>query len=479
MKMAKLNPDNIKSAKDVMDERAAAALKRKRAEEGGDGLQPGPSEVSEPGLDAVHPRLKKPRTKTRMMAGEEAVQRGAGNETSEQERRANKAEQKAANKARKIAKIAKAKKEHEMQKACEGDAVLNEPVSQTAQDPTGRNNPGGEGEEGMVEGMPVLRGSHTASASASSTAPPSPIGTPLQSPNIRSASSSTSSVQALSASPSSPRKKFSASEQADVKPPPALTPSTLTPKERLEARLLELRVQRKADGPDGRPARNRQELLEARRRKEEERRAHKKELRRRAREEEARKQEEEIEKRFSPGGLGSILASQKSPLEPSNNFSFSRVAFDDGTQADANLTSLLEQRKRKGPADPATALKAAQSKMSRLSGLHEEKRADIEEKDMWLNAKKRANGERVRDDTSLLKKALKRQEGTKKKSEKEWNNRIGGVAKSQEIRQKKREENIRKRKEDKGKKSGKAKSQKVRRPGFEGNFRGRTGPKKK
>jgi len=43
---------------------------------------------------------------------------------------------------------------------------------------------------------------------------------------------------------------------------------------------------------------------------------------------------------------------------------------------------------------------------------------------MWLNAKKRAHGERVRDDTSLLKKALKRQESAKKKSEKEWQGKL-------------------------------------------------------
>jgi hypothetical protein len=252
-----------------------------------------------------------------------------------------------------------------------------------------------------------------------------------------------------------------------------------TAKDRLEARLAELRAARKADGPDGRPARNRQELLEMRRKKEEERRAQKKEQRRKAKEEEARKQEEEIARRFSPGGSGSLLASPRSPMEPNNNFSFGRVAFGDGAQADASLTTIMEQRHHKGPADPATALKAAQSKKSRLSGLDEAKRAEIEEKDMWLNAKKKAHGERVRDDTSLLKKALKRQESAKKKSEKEWQGRLEGVAKGQEIRQRKREDNLRKRKEEKGSKGKKNKSKKVKRPGFEGSFKGRTGGGKK
>ena len=43
---------------------------------------------------------------------------------------------------------------------------------------------------------------------------------------------------------------------------------------------------------------------------------------------------------------------------------------------------------------------------------------DIEDKDMWLNAKKRIYGDKLKDDTSLLK-TLKRQEKAKSKSEAE------------------------------------------------------------
>jgi hypothetical protein len=38
---------------------------------------------------------------------------------------------------------------------------------------------------------------------------------------------------------------------------------------------------------------------------------------------------------------------------------------------------------------------------------------------MWQHSKQRAHGEKVRDDTSLLKKTLKRREKAKMKSEKE------------------------------------------------------------
>jgi hypothetical protein len=117
--------------------------------------------------------------------------------------------------------------------------------------------------------------------------------------------------------------------------------------------------------------------------------------------------------------------------------------------------------------------------------LDEEKRADIEEKDMWLNAKKRAHGERVRDDTSLLKKALKRKETAKKRSEREWKDRLDTVKKGKDMKQQKREDNLRKRRDSKGqsgggKKAGAGGGGKGKpRPGFEGSFKAKVGGGKK
>jgi len=141
------------------------------------------------------------------------------------------------------------------------------------------------------------------------------------------------------------------------------------------------------------------------------------------------------------------------------------------------LSSLIKERKTRGPQDPATALKAAESKQTRLAGLGSAKRADVEEKDMWLNAKKRAYGERVKDDVSLLKKTLKRKQNVKKKSERDWKERLEGVNNAKEMRQTKREDNLRKRREEKGNKGKKGKSK--ARPGFEGSFKTRAGGKKK
>ncbi|KXS99024.1 hypothetical protein AC578_6143 [Pseudocercospora eumusae] len=246
--------------------------------------------------------------------------------------------------------------------------------------------------------------------------------------------------------------------------------------ERLRKRIEELRAKRKADGPDGKPAKSRQELLDQRRKKEEQRKAHKKELRREAKEAEERRREEQLRGSGSPAT--DIFERRDSPRPSENSFAFSRLAFDDGTAADASLSTLTDARKRKGPQDPKTALLAAQKKQARISGLDSGKKADIEEKDMWLNAKKRAHGERVRDDTSLLKKALKRKEKQKTKSEKEWKEREENITKAREAKQKKRETNLQKRRDEKGQKgkkkagsSGGAKGKKKGRPGFEGRFK--------
>jgi Surfeit locus protein 6 len=455
--------------------------KRKRDEEGA-GSDDGEERLEKPGegLKLENRESKKRKTVDKAQNKLDSLQQAGkdGEDDTEEQKRWRKAERKAAKRERKRTRAEKSKEKRGRQKTRKQEAVANEPRQYDAKDQGEDGESGPEEDADMVEGIDITgESTHMAQLVDPSSASPSPaINSPILSPQQHSGSSSVSSI-------------IPHTESAPIKTPQSLphvtqnsskaTEVSQSAKERLEVRLAELRAARKADGPDGRPARNRQELLEMRRKKEEERRVQKKEQRRKAKEEEARKQEEEIARRFSPGGSGSLLASPRSPMEPSNNFSFGRVAFGDGAQADATLSSVADQRKHKGAADPATALKAAQGKMSRLAGLDEAKRADIEQKDMWLNAKKRAHGERVRDDTSLLKKALKRQEGAKKKSEKEWQGRLEGVAKGQEIRQRKREDNLRKRKEEKGSKGKKNKSKKVKRPGFEGSFKGRTGGGKK
>lgn len=532
---AKLDPDNWKSARDVLDEReaaAAAALKRKREE--GDASPAGVNDL-EIDLDLENPMSKKRKLEetTHTSENRAAESKDEPQETEEQ-RHQRKREQKAAKRARQRARkeeerqkkeILKAKKREKAQqidknfhgvseKTVSNDndsdrearaPVENRTPSKREQDQhrhdslaeTDDNHENAESREPeqsqeqqalskQVETpatiIPSLNRSEQEDQESTATSSEGED-SPILSPHLDSGISSISSIQ--------PSMFTDVKDDIDNHQPQHISPEPnlnlpqddpRTPRERLGARISQFRAERKADGPDGRPARNRQELLDERRRKEEQRRAAKKEQRQKEKEEERRRQDEEIAKRFSPGGSGSLLASPRSPIVDSgNNFTFGRVAFGDGTQADASLTAILDQRKKKGPSDPASALKAVQNKAAKLADLDETKRHTIEEQDMWLKAKRKAHGERVRDDTSLLKKALKRKEGEKRRSEKEWQRREEGVRAAMEHRQQKREENIQKRKDEKNdrKAGGKKGHNKVKRPGFEGSFRGRTGGKKR
>lgn len=458
---AKLDPDSMKTAKDVMDENA----RKRKLEETEDysdiegitrekpkeGLRNGDKKNKKQKKDASAPdSLSAPDNNGKLSQSEAKAAAAA-------EKRREKAEKKKEKKSQKSEKK-KAKKQN-----LDDDKVDLEPEDEKEVDATDAPAEDEESinvdadEETMnplsIEGLVDEEEQQEAWSTASSSPAENPV---FDKSTDQSANTSTSSVI-----------------------PPAKAPKNITIptdpellRKRLAAKIETLRAARKADGPNGAPARNRQELIESRRKKEEQRRAHKKELRRLAAIEEANLREEALASaRDSPAS--SILGSMRH--SPEHSFSFGRVAFGDGQQMNTDLSGLMPAPKKKGPQDAATALAAAEKKKQRLSGLDSEKRADIEEKDLWLNAKKKAHGERIRDDTSLLKKTLKRKEKQKKKSEKEWSERKEGVEKGKAMKQKKREENLQKRKDGKGVKGGKKVAKKAgkkpkSRPGFEGSF---------
>ncbi|KAL6252322.1 hypothetical protein RBB50_000040 [Rhinocladiella similis] len=502
-RIAKLDPDNFKSALDVMDEKTPegrARLKRKREEldkyKYKDFDTADTSLLDQDQSDDEQDETQGPKAKKQKRSSNVSKSTEATGEESVEDRKRRKAEQRAAKRARKSELKAKQKEKKEQQKAKKksdqlrgntagaNELNLKEAITFETSSPP----PQDEDEEGAEE---EDEDEDTDQASIHSLEDEQ---SQVFSPQHESGTSSTSSIQ-----PSTLEDTLQPSNKPTDTATPATTTkastrttqeSSSTPRERLQAAIQQRRAERKADSTDSHAPKNRQELLEQRRRKEEQRKAAKKEQKRREKEEEARRQDEEIARRFSPGGSGSLLASPRSPVSlgdnaaANNNFSFGRIAFSDGTQLDPSAADIVEEHKRKGPRDTAAQLKIALAKKNKLSGLDEAKRQEIEQKDMWLNAKKRAHGEHVRDDTSLLKKALKRQQGQKKKSEREWTDRIQGVQKAQEARQKKRTDNLAKRKEDKrsSSKSGGGAGgagKKVKRPGFEGSFKGRTGGRKK
>ena len=471
-----------------MDEQAANARKRKREEEG-ESSEVGDVEVEKPIPKSVKKgkQTKKQRREEKGIASDVAEQRSvhtlAGDEherTPEAlmkvtaEKKKQKKERRKAEDEKRAAKV-RGKKERKARKA-----ALEEDSKVVA---AGANVSDEDGE--AVQGEQIGRVEIEDMADEPqidllSTATPSTNRSPAFDASANhSGSSSISSIAPPTAIEDSQPGK-SLQEEAQEEPKESKpTPEII--KARFAARIETLKRARNADGLNGAPARNRQELIEARRQKVEQRKAHRKELRQKAKEIEQQKRDE-ILARGSPLLSGSPVLSPGSPLHnptsPANDFSFGRVSFADGQHASANLDAIIDPKtKPKGPSDPRTALLAAQKRQSRLNSLDESKRADIAEKDVWLNARKRAHGERIRDDTSLLKKTLKRKEKQKKKSSREWNERLDGIKKSQDMKQKKREANLQKRKEEKGKRSGsqgakKGKGKtKAKRPGFEGSFR--------
>ena len=483
-KFAKLDPDNAKSAKDVMEENAR---KRKREEEHESmDLEGVVSEQPKEGLKVAARKQKKQKRDEKAAedhAGSLEPDMGDGVPDGEAldalapgegkaDKRKEKRERKKAKEETKAAK-SEAKKARKRQEA----ALVED---STPFGGTEAFDSAGIGDDDLdpidVSGM-----IEKVDSRASSTVPPSPR---PQSPvfDVLAGQSGASSISSVAPTSAFAEQHNQATEKLKK---PKGNPEEL--KARLQQRIEALRAARKADGLNGAPARNRQELMEARRRKEEQRRVHKKELRQKAKEEEQRKQDQVLTRGsplLSPATGSNAVSSPLNGTPPPNNFSFGRVAFEDGQQMDAALSSILTAKKRKGPQDPLTAMKAAERKQTRINGFDEVKRTDIEEKDLWLNARKRAHGERVRDDTSLLKKTLKRKEQAKKKSEKEWSERIEGVQKGQAMRQKKREDNLQKRREEKGmkgkKKGGKGgmgakKGKPKSRPGFEGSFKAKNG----
>ncbi|KAJ9667902.1 hypothetical protein H2201_002088 [Coniosporium apollinis] len=474
-KRAKLDPANQKSAKDVMDENER---KRKREMEGDDDV----SDVDAPGKEKPGEGLKGAGKKAKKQKLDDGSVKELNDQAplDEAARKAAQAEKRKEKQQQKKEKKAKQQEKAEAKKAYQEVAIV--PEAGNEEEPHGDaevadNDEAGAADIDHIDVSGIVE--DTKPTESQTSASPSP---PPDSPAsaIPSASSSSSILPPPSAEAASePSEKPSTAIPTDTSAPRREKTPKLPPidqellKARLQARIDALRAARKADGIDGKPARNRQELLEARRRKEELRKSHKKEVRARAKEDEQRAAAEAELARLRGSGSPLTTPDIFSPRSPErNNFSFGRVTFDDGMEMDASMSNVMDARRKKGPQDPKTALDAAKRKEARINSFDEEKRKDIAEKDLWLNAKKRAHGERVRDDTSLLKKTLKRKEKQKEKSEKAWGERIEGVKKGQEIRQKKREENLKKRKEEKGSKGKKGKGKKPKgRPGFEGSFR--------
>lgn len=152
---------------------------------------------------------------------------------------------------------------------------------------------------------------------------------------------------------------------------------------------------------------------------------------------------------------------------------FQNIVFDDGNAITSNLQNLRKTSRKKGPAnnDIKAHLKLAEARKSKLESKDELEQIKEREKSKWQRATLQAEGVKLKDDEKLLRKALKKKEAKKRKSSVDWKERQRTVATTIADKQKRREANLKIRKDNKGVK--KSKQQKMMR-----KFTGSTGPKK-
>merc|ERR1719402_1966588 len=103
--------------------------------------------------------------------------------------------------------------------------------------------------------------------------------------------------------------------------------------------------------------------------------------------------------------------------------------------------------------DPQAALNKIKKSKEKIKSWEEKGKTDkaknIENKIAWDNALGKAQGEKIKDDESLLKKSIKKQKQIKKSSKKKWDSRAENVKAKEAAFVEKRESNMLKRKKDK------------------------------
>ncbi|CAI5758033.1 unnamed protein product [Candida verbasci] len=240
-------------------------------------------------------------------------------------------------------------------------------------------------------------------------------------------------------------------------------------REKLESKINTLREKRKAVGTkvNGAP-KSREQILAERKRKDETKKQQKR------KHEELEEEEEEMDS-------DDDIDEEEDVKD--NNILFGNIVFEDGTQMTSDLSKVRnssDKKKLKGPAnrDIKAHLQKLEKKKQKLSNLSPSEKAKQLEKDKWQRVMAQAEGIKLKDDEKLLKKSLKRKEKQKLKSEIEWKERKQFVKDSVAARAKKREENLKARKESKGL-SKKAKKHQPKLKKFTGLINNKNGKKKR
>eukprot|EP01147_Barroeca_monosierra_P010128 gene10128-2294_t len=131
-----------------------------------------------------------------------------------------------------------------------------------------------------------------------------------------------------------------------------------------------------------------------------------------------------------------------------------------------NDTKTKKKKARPNPKQLLEKVEREQQKLEQLRGVDTAKAEEIEQKQNWSKALKRAQGEKVFDNPKLVKKTIKTIERQKKRSKKKWEDRQATVEKDIRDRQEKRERNLKTRIEKR--KDARIKKIQKKRPGFTG-----------
>lgn len=251
---------------------------------------------------------------------------------------------------------------------------------------------------------------------------------------------------------------------------------------KLQAKISDMKSKRKAPG-------SREAILAQRKRKEE--------LKKRKRLESEQEQDqdeiasdsdmEDIDSDLENNSKKRFKKGKKDSEINADGVMFQNIIFDDGARATSDLKRLRKAGRTKGPAknDVKSHLKLLEAKKNKMEAKDELEQIKQKEKEKWQKAMLQAEGIKIRDDEKLLRKAIKRKEAQKRKSAIEWSERKRVVEDTISERQKRREENLRIRKDNKGKKRNKQEKMKrkyvgsavpKKRAGFEGRLK--TGKKK-
>jgi len=183
--------------------------------------------------------------------------------------------------------------------------------------------------------------------------------------------------------------------------------------------------------------------------------------------EERRKEKFKTKENKKPKQATPSPASKPKNLKASDDATIEFATFD--FSSGAPVPSYLQNKKKPSKSFLLKQVQEKKRKLVELQGTEEGEA--LAKQDAWASMKKKAQGEKVKNDAEKLKKSIKREQHQKKKSKKEWDQRTSTQKRAQVAAQKKRSENIqasKDRKRDKRLGIKRKKSIPKKRRGFEG-----------